>query len=503
MTTFSSARPRVVVPRSAGPRPRATQLSIEEMINAGSADAMGGVGSGTMGGLGELVERSHSQVIVLRRALQEAAELEQAAGAKSTELHQRLEQGKRFVTDFDQRLSAAAKASVVLDAAAQALRGLEQLLGQLRAVQTSAQQAFSEQLELSLTGIQSKLDEAQQHVQTQFDEHVEDVVAQMSAKLRACEDRMAEQERRFEERLNQMQAKIDDTTGKVDHAHQRVADQIAASWSGIEKQIGELHDRMSADLDRGVASAQARVSIVLDSAAERVNIMESQGERLAGEIADRVEQMCRQGVRVLGIDPRTGSADQAPDNSLMGVLEASREMISASDAAAIRLGAILGRADDAVTQVNSAVVAAEQISTDRLGDTERIAQAIDQGVRKLAEFEAALLQATTRHQSSLSELTKVRDALGTARADLEAMATAAQYHAQSVRENEERLDAARRMADTSAETARVRAESLDRAMTQVTQQAEAMVELARDVASLVARAQSQQIEPPMPDAAAA
>jgi chromosome segregation ATPase len=471
MTTFSSAaRPRVVVSRS--PAARAGAASTIEPRPAIAADVP----------LGDLIDRSQAQVVVLRRALEEAMNVERAAAGQAEQLHQRLEQGRRFAAEFDQRLSAASKAAGVLEAAAHTLRGLEHLIAQMRELQSGADQRFALAIERaredSEAALAAKFEESLHRAQGAVDRY---------------EERFQEQERRFTARLEALESRVSESAGNVDNAHARVAQHIADAWTGIERRLKSEHDSLLSQLDRAAASSQARVSLILDSASERVSIMESQGQRLSVDIAQRVDGMCDQAARVLGMDPRTPHLTPiagVSSSSLLGALEHAREALKNSDAAAIRLSALLGRADESHARVTAATQLAQGVAFDREEDAARIRRTIDQGLEKLTGYEASLSTATEQHAKALAEMTQVRDALSTAREDLERMASAAQYHADTVRENESRLSTARAQADLSAETARVRAEALDRAMQQVTLQAEALVGLAKDVGTLLGQAEA-------------
>lgn len=477
MTAFSSsARPRTVVARSSKP----------------GANGQGGIDLAlvtpalppTLASdvpLSSLIERSQSQVVVLRRTLQEASTLEQAAAEQTRQLHQRLEQGRRFTSEFDQRLNAASKAAGVLDSAAQTLRGLEQLIANMRELQNGAADRFAHAVEQARVqaenALLAKFGESLQRAQGAVDQY---------------EERLREQEQRFQTRLNELEARINDSSDKVEHAHSRVAQHIAEAWTGIERRLKTEHESLLSQLDRSAAASQARVSLILDSASDRISIMESQGQRLAVDIAQRVDVLCEQATRVLGMDPRREhlTPPEGPEKtSLLGAAEHARATLKESDAAAIRLSALLSRADEVGNRVTQATQLAQGVAFDREEDAARIRRTIDQGLEQLSTFETALTRATDQHTRAISEMTQVRDALSTAREDLERMASAAQYHAESVRENEARLSEARTQADISAETARVRAETLDRAMQEVSLQAAALVELAKDVGALMGQAQ--------------
>lgn len=474
MTTFSSsARPRVVVTRAPKPAPAAD-------ASAGIADLLPAVASDVP--LGALIDRSQAQVVVLRRALEEAMSVERAAASQAQQLQQRLEQGKRFASEFDQRLTAASKAAGVLETAAQTLRGLENLIAQMRELQSGAEQRFMQ-----------AIDRAREQAEAALSAKFEDALQRAEGAVERYEERFQEQEQRFAARLEALETRVNDSADKVEHAHSRVAQHIADAWNGIERRLKTEHDQLLSQLDRAAAASQARVSLILDSAAERVNIMESQGQRLSVDIAGRVDAMCEQASRVLGLDPRQphlAEHDTPPRTSLLGALSAAEEKLHDTNSAATRLSVLLSRADEIGNRVTQATQLAQGVAFDREEDASRIRRTIDQGVEQLSTYEAALARAADQHARALSEMTQVRDALSTAREDLERMAAAAQYHADSVRDNESRLSAARAQADLSAETARVRAETLDRAMQQVTLQAEALVGLAKDVGTLLGQAQA-------------
>lgn len=504
MTTFSSAaRPRVVIGRGL-PGSRGRE---EAPVSSawGGSDLSGG-SQPVEQSLAQLLERSQSQVMVLRRALDEAATMERSAISRNAEMHQRLEQSRRFGAEFDKRLEDAARAAGALPQAAAALKGLEALIAEMRRIQTGAEQRFAEQVakaqretELSLgerfERTHHELKARCQEFEKAFDAELDNAAERLRGIVEGYERRLVDQEHRFEERLGELASRIAESEGKVEHAHQRVADHISGAWGTIETRLKSEHDRLSADIDRKGAGVQARLSLILDSAAERVDILETQGARLSGEIEARARVMCDRASKVLGFNVSSERGEELPERgekpgSVLSALEKLRDALHDSDSAAIRLSALVERATEMSGRVSTAAEEARSLVGEREAEIARVRAAVDQGLERLAQFEASLNDAGTRHAASVDELNRVREAMTTARQDLEAMAAASAFHAEQVREHESRLDEARRQADASAENARVRARALDRAMEEVTAQAGELVSMARDVSTLIERAKA-------------
>lgn len=505
MTTFSSAaRPRVVLGRGIK-----SSLSGREgnRGEAGGLDANFAFESqpAVEQTLSELLDRARSQVLLLRRALDEAATLERGSITRAADLTQRLELGKRMGAEFDQRLEAAHKAAGVLPQAASALRGLEALVEQMRAMQSGAEQRFAAQVAEAQARVERSLMDELEKTRSQMRVRCEEFAGAFrgeldgaSERLRGVvdeyEQRLRDQEERFETRLRDMSARIAESEGNVENAHQRLADHIAGAWGGIEKRLLVESDRLSSEIDRKSAGVQARLSLILDSAAERVDILDSQGSRLSGDIEGRVQSMCDRAARLLGLSTLSASGepvvegDEPRQGSLLAALDEARVVLSTADGAATRLSLLVQRADEATQRARETLENAQVVAATREGEAERVERTIQQGLEQLKMFEQSLGSAAERHQAGLEELQRVREMTSTAREDLQAMAAAASFHAEQVREQEARLDEARRRAEASAAEATSRAAALDRAMEQVTNQAAELVAMARDVSVLVDKA---------------
>lgn len=392
--------------------------------------------------LAELSSRAAIQIAALRTALDEAARLDRAAGSRAVELAQRLEQGARFEREMDRRLEAAGRAGQVLDQAAGALVGLEQVIAQLQSARTGAEEALRRQLD----GLHAR-----------FEQRLADVEARAAARLeqhtRAMEATLAQHIEAIAARLNDVSDQASRSLEAARAASDTAESEARRLAVHLEQGVRTEADRLDALLQRNVAAAQARVQVLLDGAAQRLEELERTATRVGATSTERLEKACDRAAAVLGYDPRCHWADESvtrpAQNSLADLTQRAETAAHDADQAVIRLG----------------------VATDRAGEAEaRMTQAIER-IGELKSAETLLAQTAEAEQ----RLTALCD-------DLESTAT-------SVRFNLSQAQEAELILGKTIDRARDKVQGLDRAMDQVTEQAQSMVSVARDVAGLVMKAE--------------
>jgi len=200
--------------------------------------------------------------------------------------------------------------------------------------------------------------------------------------------------------------------------------------ANIERNVMAEANRLAAMLERQGAQVQARVALLVDGAAERLADLEQTGAACARAATEQVEALCDRAAMVLGHDPREKSDDAGVVSS-----HAPQSLAQLTE----RAEAAAHAADEAVLRISVATQRAEQVG------------AVEEQVGKLRDECEAMAKSA---RSNLAEVQQAEAILG-----------------------------------KTIDRARDKAQTLDGAMDQVTEQARSMVEVARDVASLVLRAE--------------
>lgn len=474
MTTFSTPRNRVVIGR-VGPRGRQETPGQSNLTPDATSD-------GPSGGLGEMLDRASGQLAIIRRTLEHADALERATRQRAGELDQRIDTARRLNTEIDQRLAAAGRANGVLEQATTALVGLEALVTRMHSMHAGFEQRFAERLAAAQGDLETRLAGAIETSQRKVMERAEVLERSLYVQSEACEERVRTLAESYEKRIGELTARINNTIGHAEDAHARLDGEVEAAWSGIERDLNAHAESLHARLDRETAATHARVSLLLDSASDRVAIMESQAQHIEVKIGARVDELCTRAARILGCDPSAETSTSPSAGSLLKAVVDAQAVLADCDDASMRITIAARKADEAAGRAEVATELARAVAHERQGDLSQIGETVRAGEARVREFEETLADAVRRHDETASKMEHAQRQMASLREDLETIATAARYHVDQVRD-------AQRQADLSAETARVRAASLERAMEDVTRQAESLVGMARDVGTLLAKVQ--------------
>ena len=381
--------------------------------------------------LSDMVDRASAQLLILRRTLDEAGTVSRQVRQTTTDLTQRLDHGQRLKTEIDQRLQAAGAASGVLEKASITLRGLEQLVSQIRVASGALEQKIS---------------------------------AKLAEQAATFDRKLAELSDRFNARIAQITAESELVASQAEH------------------KLKTDTDRLGAEIDRRVAQVQARSSLVLDSASDRVQTLERQAEHLGGVITQRVETMCSEAARVLGHDPRAQPREEPTPGSLAERLTTTRALIKEAEDASIRLASLLGETEQASKRVRNAGEEARDAIDNVASLREKAVAQVEHALSRVHELDASLLDAGERHAKAIDRMTEANTQLATLREDLGTMASAFGYHISQARDAQQSLSQTCSKAGDQIRT-------LDDAAAHVARQAQSLVALARDAATLIAQAQ--------------
>ncbi|MBY0310570.1 MAG: hypothetical protein K2W85_00720 [Phycisphaerales bacterium] len=423
-------------------------------------------GGGSTPPLADVVDRASAQLVILRKAVEEAGAADRAIRQHAVELAQRVQQGQRFASELDQRLAAAGMAAGVLEKAAGALGALERVLEQMRTAQAVVSKAMEQRLERQ---------------QQQFDRALE------------------EQRVRFEQRLSAMDAVIEKMIGETQARSAAAVSEAEgvtrALVSSVESLAGEaervieqrqrtIHqqvDQVVAAADRQAAQVQARVSLVLDGASERLDLIEQQGRRLGIDAQEAIDALCERAAAVLGHDPRSDFGSAPKPGSLAERVEKAEEMIRHVDDAGVRVAACRGEAMSVMDRLIEAVQQARTIA--ELGEPKiaELSERIDRAEIEGQRARDALIEAAAAQQRGAEAAQQASELLARQREDLAAVAEASRYHVEQARAAEREL---RGVIDEAAG----RGPELERSAREVRREAERLVQLARDASDVARRA---------------
>lgn len=268
---------------------------------------------------------------------------------------------------------------------------------------------------------------------------------QLEAHRAHIESLLAEQREAFAARI----AEISDQAARSSEPARAAAAEAESEAARIRARLScnlrAEADLLSAALERHGAQINARTAIALDDAGQRVAELERAAERAATTAAEHLERCCEHAARALGHDPRQAWLGAEPHTS----------------PAHGSLADLAARAESAARAADEALIRLS-VATDR-------AAQIEARMTAIAEQFGAIEQTETR-------LTALRD-------DIEAAASSVRHNLALAQQSEAILE-------KTVDRARDKAQSLDRAMEQVTDQATSMVQVARDVGGLVIRAET-------------
>lgn len=413
----------------------------------------------TDSGLGELIDRAASQTLVLRRAVDEAAAGDRSLRRDLQELANRLEQGQRFAGEFDRRLAEAGQAAVVLEKASGALRGLEQVVEHIRAAQSQVHARFEQ-----------KLDEAR---------------AQFERRLRERESELDARLIKFQETTER---RIADLVAMYDGALERITAQAQAAEQSSQTHTAELRrrateqgERLAQTIDRHAADAHARVSVILNSASDRLRTLEVEAEGITGPARAAMDRMCQDAQKLLGIDPRTPDIIDITPGSLAAAIAEARALVERVDSAKDNVDAYTAQAQAATAQLERVCEQARSISTaaapELVSLQDAVISAIDQARQAQAKLDAALTAQDQARQVADAGSTR----LATLREDLDTMSAAARYHVAQAQQAGEVL----RTVIEQAETTRT---SLATSIEEAAGTSKALIDVGRVVGELIAKA---------------
>ncbi|MFN7021757.1 MAG: hypothetical protein ACK4WH_10580 [Phycisphaerales bacterium] len=219
----------------------------------------------------------------------------------------------------------------------------------------------------------------------------------------------------------------------------------------LEAQRIRLEQR-AADIERSAAAASARIAVTTDQARESLAELEAESNRVGAAARERLERACDSAAALLGHDPRRADGSRPASGSLADAVARAEAATEHAAEAALRLSALAERAAQADSALN---------------------QSIEQA-RAFEQSQADLRRAVEQRADEEARLAALRD-------DLESVAASARYNLSQVNQAEASLLRA-------AEHAASRTERLERAMLDATDQARALVQVARDVGGLIQQA---------------
>ncbi len=419
--------------------------------------------------LSEMVDRASAQLVILRKAVEEAGVADRSVRQHALELAQRVQQGQRFAQELDQRLSAAGRAAGMLEKATGALTALEKVLEQMR----SAQAAVSRGIEQRLEKQQQEFDRLLREQQARFQRRLSEIESASEQAVRASHERaertIAEAERRGE-----------DIARKLDELSRDAEAVIEERRRAIQQQV----DQAVAAADRQAAQVQARVSLVLDGASERLDLLEQQGKRLGVDAQEAIDALCERAALVLGHDPRSSFSTPPRPGSLADAVSKGESVVREVDDAGLRIAACRGEAMSVMDRLLDAVQQGRQVV--ELGEP-ALAELRASMERAMIEGQRAcdaLGESTRAQRHAAEQADRASELLSRQRDDLSAVAEASRYHVEQCRAAEVTLRAT--LADAEA-----RGPDLERSAREVRREAERLVQLAREAAEIARRASAE------------
>lgn len=249
-------------------------------------------------GLADLVDRASVQLMILRRTLDEATALGNAARLERDALGTQLVQSQQAKAELDASVERSGAAISVLDRASESVRSLEEVLGRIRGLREAVARQLDEHARQQREAMETRLARAEQ---------------EWAARLARLEslvgERIRDAERDLPARVGQVESAA---VVEIERARQELRTHAAEADRAAEESARRLkaeHDRLGAALDRQCAQAQARVSLLVDQAQEKLSDAERRGEALARSAGEQVR-------RLDGANERAGDAAAVLEDAL-------------------------------------------------------------------------------------------------------------------------------------------------------------------------------------------
>jgi hypothetical protein len=351
-------------------------------------------------GLSDLVDRAGAQLMILRRTLDEATALGNAARRESDALATRLCESQRSREQIEERIRQAGSALAVLDRAGETVRALEDVVGRLRGVR----EAMADEMERRLEVQRRAFDQQLEQIARVHEQRIERQERVWTDRLARLESLMNE---RFAEAQQEMPARIellrDAAVVEIEQACQRLHEaggNAERACDQAERRAREHAERLGAALDRQNAQTDARISLAIDSAQERLTELERLAQRSGQALKERVEELGRHATEALGIDPRSlGHQNGWRDNAAPGSLA---EVVLHAEGVLHSMGRAVG-------QLGSAVAGAQTTIERITGSADEVAQRMERGLAR-SDSRALLLekcmQDATRQAEELMQAAK-------------------------------------------------------------------------------------------------
>ena len=260
--------------------------------------------------LAELVDRASAQMMILRRTLDEAQVLGNAARRASDDLASNLAHVQQAQSEIDARMGRAAAGLRVLDSARETLHALDEVVSRIRTVKDGLGQEFDNRL---------------REQASRFERHIEELGREWAARLErqheAWTQRLSRLERlvneRFEEAERELPSRVELLKSSSIVEIEQACEEVRAAAGAAEKSAdGALRaaraesDRIAAGLERLASQAQARASLALDSAQERVQELEQRSAQIEAGTRQRLNEMAHEAATTLGVEVRSLSSEQ-------------------------------------------------------------------------------------------------------------------------------------------------------------------------------------------------
>lgn len=287
-------------------------------------------GTSREAGLADLVDRASAQLMIIRRTLDEASTLGNAARRESETLSSRIGQARQASESLQDNLKQTASALRVLDRAADSVRALEDVLGRIRALR----EALADQVEQAAAA-------QNEAIEARFARTEREWTARITRLESLMNERLGEAERTIPARMSLIESAA---IVEIERAKQDLltrAGEVERANDDAARKARAEHDRLNAALERQAAQAQARVSLLVDRAQEQLGDAERRAETLAAAGKDRARE----------IDALTVRAEQCSVD-----LE---HMLEKSDGRALLLERCM---TDATRQAESMMIVARDLS---------------------------------------------------------------------------------------------------------------------------------------------
>lgn len=331
-------------------------------------------GSGGLG-LSELVDRASAQLMILRRTLEEATALGNAARRESDGIATQIVHAQRSREQIEERIRQAGTALSVMDRAGETVKTLEDVVARIRGVREAMQSEMERRLESQRQA---------------FDARIEQMTHELA-------ERLERQEEEWVGRFGRLEALMDGRFGEVERAIPvriaEVRDRAMEQISLAAESARAKGDGMVAELDRRSAQAEARANIVLDAAQERVMDLERAAERTGESVREQIEDLKRCATGLMGVNGNAiGEADAWRGHAPVGSM----------GALVLRAETVMQSASRATERLESATRDAETITAKAVGESTGIATRLEAALTK-SDGRSLLLEKCMEDATSQAE----------------------------------------------------------------------------------------------------